>query len=208
MDCSISEKFVDFGCLRRQNIDWKKEAEDFRKQLDTATREKDIQDYIKNNKKWFIPASLFRAYDFGHHEAYLYCEPQLGSEYRADYLLLGKNSLGYHIVLVEFEGVDVAFKNQTSNSETPDVRKGLIQIRDWRAWIDNHRTYFLDSLGISNIDKKIPSWGFRYCLVVGRRNKMDEASNQLRRQLEKDNQIIIPTYDRLADYIACLYNVF
>ena len=41
MDCSISEKFVDFGCLRRQNIDWKKEAEDFRKQLDTATREKD-----------------------------------------------------------------------------------------------------------------------------------------------------------------------
>lgn len=116
--------------------------------------------------------------------------------------------MGYHIVLVEFEGVDVAFKNQTSNSETPDVRKGLIQIRDWRAWIDNHRTYFLDSLGISNIDKKIPSWGFRYCLVVGRRNKMDEASNQLRRQLEKDNQLIIPTYDRLADYIACLYNGF
>lgn len=50
--------------------------------LDNAQKENYIQKYIKDNKKWFIPASIFEDYDFGHHEAYIVPEQALGSEYR------------------------------------------------------------------------------------------------------------------------------
>lgn len=68
-----------------------------------AKNEQEIQQYIKQNRKWFIPGSIFLDYNFGHHDAYLFPEQKLGNEYAVDYMLLGKNSDGYSIVLVEFE---------------------------------------------------------------------------------------------------------
>lgn len=59
-------------------------------------------------------------------------EQPLGAEYRADYMLLGRNLIGYHIVLVEFENVDVDYRLQKSNSETEAMRKGMAQISDWK----------------------------------------------------------------------------
>lgn len=50
-------------------------------------------------------------------------------------MLLGQNSIGHHIVLVEFEDVNVDFRLQTSNMETEAVRKGMAQINDWKRWM-------------------------------------------------------------------------
>lgn len=47
-------------------------------------------------------------------------------------MLLGRNLIGYHIVLVEFENVDVDYRLQKSNSETEAMRKGMAQISDWK----------------------------------------------------------------------------
>lgn len=127
--------------------------------------------------------SILKNYDFGHHFACVVPEYSLGSEYRVDYLLIGKNSIGYQFVLVEFEDVNVEYKNKTSNSETEKVRKGLTQIRDWKRWIDKNKDYFENSEGISEFGRNIPSWGFYYCLVVGRRGKMDDMANKLRGEM-------------------------
>ena len=86
---------------------------------------------------------------------------QLGAEYKADYMLLGRNSIGHHIVLVEFENVNVDFRLQNSNMETEAVRKGMTQINDWKRWMDNNRPYFLQSCGLSDIGRNIPTWGLR-----------------------------------------------
>lgn len=177
--------------------------------LNNSKKENDIQRYIKDNEKWFVPASIFKDYDFGHHEAYIVPEQALGAEYRVDYMLLGRNSIGHQIVLVEFEDVNVDYKIQSSNIESDSVRKGLAQIKDWKRWLDNNRNYFMDSCRLSNINRNIPGWGIHYCLVVGRRERMNDVSNQMRGQSEHDIPgVHIITYDRLVDNVKMLTNGF
>ena len=208
MDCIIPDRFINLGNPRFQKIDYAKEAEMFLKVLNSASKESDVQKYIKDNKKWFIPGSLFVNYDFGHHEAYICPEQPLSEKYRVDYMLLGRNSIGYHIVFVEFENVNVEYRNTSDNSETLYVRKGLTQINDWKRWVDNYRGYFLDSIGLREIAGNIPTWGIHYCLVVSRREKMDSLSNEMRGQKESETGIKIVSYDRLADNTRSLVNGF
>ena len=208
MDYTEPKNFYEFQYGWYCDIDFDYEAEQLLKALDSAQKENDIQRYIKENEKWFIPASIFEDYDFGHHEAYISVEQPLGAEYRADYMLLGRNSIGHHIVLVEFENVNVDFRLQKSNMETEAVRKGMAQINDWKRWMDSNRPYFLQSCGLSDIGRNIPTWGITYCLVVGRRKRMDETSNQMRGQIQYERGVHIITYDRLVDNILKLGNGF
>lgn len=210
MEQNERDKFIKFEShVWCQNIDFHSESDSFLLALEHAKKETDIQNYIKSNEEWFIPASLFEDYDFGHHEAYLIPEQALGAEYRVDYLLLGKNSTGYQVVLVEFEDVNVDFKLKNFNAETESVRKGLAQIRDWKRWMDDNRRYFFDSCSLSFIREGIPSWGIHYCLVVGRRSRMDDISREMRAQLERETPgLHIVSYDRLVDNIKLLTNGF
>lgn len=96
MDFVAPDNFIDLRKLNSKNTDVDNEAQLLLKALDTSSKENDIQRYIKNSEKWFIPGSLMKDYDFGHHEAYLVVEQSLGAEYRADYMLLGSNSIGHH----------------------------------------------------------------------------------------------------------------
>ena len=209
MDYVIPDSFINLGYPRHQNIDFDKEADAFLAVLNSAEKENDVQRYIKNNQKWFIPGSLFRNYDFGHHEAYLLSEPALGAEYRADYMLLGRNSIGYQIVLVEFENVNVDYLLSSSNTESESVRKGLTQIQDWKRWMDDNRTYFINSIGLSNVSGNIPSWGIHYCLVVGRRSRMNDTANKMRGQKSRETPgLNIVSYDRLVDNTRALVNGF
>lgn len=209
MDFTVPDRFVHLGYPRFQKIDFDKEADEFLSVLNNATKESDVQRYIKDNEKWFIPGSLFLNYDFGHHEAHIVPEQALGAEYRADYMLLGKNSIGYQIVLVEFEDVNVNFKLKNRNEGTDAVRKGITQIRDWKRWIDCHRDYFLESCGLSAIADTIPSWAIHYCLVVSRRNRMNKEENEMRGQMQEEMlRVNVVTYDRLVDNIRRLSNGF
>ena len=203
-----SNNIIEFFPGWNKNINFDSEAQAFLDVLNSAKKENDVQRYIKNNQKWFIPASIFKNYDFGHHEAYIIPEQPLGTEYRADYMLVGRNSLGYHIVLVEFEDVNVDYKIKTSNSETEAVRKGFVQIRDWKRWIDENKDYFFRNSVLSDKSRNIPSWGIKYCLVVSRRNRMGDIENQMRRQAEIDQKVKIITYDRLVEDIRKLTNGF
>lgn len=209
MDFVAPIDFIDLSQYRNAKIDFDYEAQQLRIALDASKKENDIQRYIKDNRKWFIPGSLLRDYDFGHHDAYLVPEQPLGAEYRADYMLLGSNSIGYHIILVEFEDVNIEYKLTTENAETLSVRKGLTQIRDWKRWMDNNRDYFLDSCGLSDIRKAIPSWSIHYCLVVSRRTYMNDVANQMRGQMQAEMpRLHIVTYDRLVDNTKKIANGF
>ena len=209
MDHSIPNNFYTFEPNWYRDIDFNQEADAFLHILDQSKKENDIQRYIKNNQKWFIPASIFKEYNFGHHEAYLIPEQPLGEKYRVDYMLLGKNSIGYQIILVEFENANIDYKIKTTNIETDSVRKGLAQLNDWEQWLDDNRDYFLKSCGLTKICDNIPSWGIFYCLVVGRRCRMDDEANRMRGQYQyKIPNCRIMTYDRLVENIRKLWNGF
>lgn len=189
-----------------KSLDLEAEAAAYQVALNRAT-EQSIQTYIKGNKKWFIPASLFKDYNFGHHGAYLFPEQQFGAEYRADYTLLGENSDGYNIVFVEFESINVDFLITTSNTETEYVRKGITQIRDWKRWLDSNRKYFLDSCGFSQRGIDIPTSRIFYALVVSRRARLNDTAKALRSQMAFETpNLKIVSYDRLYDNVLKLSN--
>ena len=192
-----------------KSIDYNAEADAFLRILDAAKKEHDVQKYIKDNQKWFIPGALLRNYDFGHHEAMLIPEFKLGAEYTADYLLIGGNSAGKHLVFVEFEGVNEPICLQDSNGFTESVRKGIIQVNDWKRWIENNKQYMIQNTELANIVKlPLPNWAIHYCLVVGRRKSYTEKANNLRGEEEHNSFIRIVSYDRLVDKMRMLVNGF
>ena len=202
----MSDNFKSFSWEFFHSTDFDMESKSFKNQLDCSIKEHDIQDYIKKNSKWFIPLSILKDYDFGHHDAYVVPEFAMGSEYKADYLLIGKNSLGWNYIFVEFEGVNCRFKQNNKRDVTKEVRNGITQIREWRKWIDCCKDYFEKTIGKEIDDYNIPTWVFHYCLVVGRRKEMDDEANSLRGQIQSESGIQIITYDRLVDNIRLLSN--
>jgi len=76
----------------------------FESLLNSNPSERLILNYINDNGYYNLIASVFLSgYTFGHHDAYLFKEFELTSTYKADYLLVGKNSHGYHFIFIELE---------------------------------------------------------------------------------------------------------
>ncbi|AMJ41394.1 Shedu anti-phage system protein SduA domain-containing protein [Anaerotignum propionicum] len=188
-----------------KDMDFELEASKLQNIIYTAENELKIQQYIKQNKKWFIPGSIFLDYNFGHHDAYLFPEQQLGNEYAADYMLVGKNSDGYSIVLIEFEKANTHYLITSANTESESVRKGLTQIQDWKRWIDSNRDYFLKNIELLQQGIDVPVYRIYYYLVVSRRDFMNLTALDVRSQsmYEKINTKIV-TFDRLVDNIKKL----
>jgi hypothetical protein len=187
------------------------EAE-FKTLLESDISERNILYFINENKYYNLIASLFHAgYTFGHHDAYLFKEFEFPTTYKADYLLIGKNSHGYHFLFVELE-------NPTGSITTKDgafgqiIRKGIKQVRDWDKWIEGN----FHSLGLTfnkykNQRIELPK-EFRtlnktrisYVVIAGRRADFNEETYDEKRNLYRNENIQVLHYDNLID----LFNVF
>ena len=199
-DSLFPNNYLDFVEFRDLCID--NEADEYHKIIYTAKKERDIQRYIKKNKKWFIPGSILYDFNTGNHDAYLFPEQKLGNDYIVDYMLIGKNSDGYKIILTEFENVNTSYCIETNNMESESVRKGLVQINDWQRWMDQNRDYFSNSLGLIQKGIEITTYNTFYCLVVSRRDLMDDRSRNIRNQkMFESHNLRIISYDRLEDNI-------
>lgn len=63
MDLIVPDNFISLKHLHRQNIDFAQEANELHSILDSATKENDVQRYIKGNQKWFTLGSIFKGYN-------------------------------------------------------------------------------------------------------------------------------------------------
>lgn len=180
------------------------EAEKYIVELNKAKKEKDIQDYIRINKKWFIPASILKEYNFGHKENYLFPEMMLGMTYKVDYVICGRNSDGYHLLLIEFESPSSNFLRSDGNRETDSVNSGLGQIKNWKIWMDENRISFLNEHGFTEKGINIPINRINYCLVVGRRTMSSKERDRKNQLIYDTSNLNIINYDRIADYISQL----
>lgn len=191
--------------MEYKKLDFDQEADKYHEKVYGAKNEREIQQYIKLNHKWFIPGSIFLDYNFGHHDAYLFPEQKLGNKYAADYMLLGKSSDGYSIILVEFEKANVPYCHVNDNMESDSVRKGITQIKDWQRWMGKNLEYFLRDIGLLQKGIDIPIYRIFYYLVVSRRDLMNERALDIRSQTMFDmNNVKIVTFDRLEDNVRKL----
>ena len=182
--------------------------ESFDKLLNSgALSERNILNFINKEGAYFIVASLLKEYfNFGHHDAYIFPEFQLGNSHVVDYLLVGKSSDGWQFVLVELESVvgNITLANGDLGSS---FRKGLTQLADWKSWIEARYSSFSETFNkLRQADKQLPpeftqldTSRFHYVVIAGRRTDFKEKTYQIRRKCQKESSELILHYDNLSD---------
>ncbi|MFC6040128.1 Shedu anti-phage system protein SduA domain-containing protein [Paenisporosarcina macmurdoensis] len=171
---------------------------------DTST-ERTILNYINDNKAYFIIGSILNYFPFGHHDAYVFPEFQVGNSFKVDYLIIGKNSDGYHFVCVELEHPN---KNITikDGSLGDAFRKGLSQTEDWENWLEKYHGSLRETLEKHlNPSKQLPSEFFtndktrwHYVVVAGKRSDFQEKTRKLKRNLLPSRKLLLH-YENLID---------
>lgn len=171
------------------------------------TIESDITKFIKDNKAYFIIASILKSnYNFGHHNAFIIPEFMLGNSYKVDYLLIGKNSGGYEFVFVELENPygKITLKDG-SIGET--FRKGIKQINDWDEWLEANyisiketfQKYKHPNEQLPNEFISLDKTRIHYVVIAGRRNDFNERTYKEKRRYAEKHKILLLHYDNLCD---------
>lgn len=169
-----------------------KKVNDYRKFLNGAKRESDLQQYLEEHPELLIQ------YLRGGHGRWVVPKKRLGSEFIPDFMLAEKSSLGTEWYAVELESPSSCFFNKNGDP-SKTLNHAIRQIIDWRMWLKNNLDYASrkkteNGLGLTDIDGTV-----RGLILMGRRSILDAHSIQRRRQLGKELDIEIHTYDWLAD---------
>ena len=207
----FQNNFLDIGDLQEKEK-LREVCEEYQRYLSNCSlSELDIKHFIQDNHYYFIPASVFTLFNFGHHDAFLFKEFPLGTRYVADYLLIGKSSDGYSFVFVEFEH---PYRNITlQDGELGEAfRKGINQVKDWKRFLESQFNAVSDELKKnSNTNINLPdemytydSSRMNYVVVAGKRSDFNENTYRIRREYIRDNNIFLLHYDNLFDYSLIL----
>ncbi len=154
----------------------------------------------------YLPSDPFPK--IGHHNGvYLFPEFPLGSDYKADYLLVGKGSGGFEFVFIELEAPNGRITNKGGNLGNA-FSKGLSQIDDWARWLDSNfsslESYFLSH---AKVGDALPSEFHRYdsnrmhfVVIAGLRKDFNEKTYSLRLDRDRRNRTLLLHYENLLDY--------
>ena len=189
----------------KNNDELEKQCDGFEKLLGNVNiTELDVKRYIQKNKYFHIPASTFKRFNFGHHEAVLFKEFQLGTSYKADYLLAGRASGGWQFIWIEYEN---PYGNVTLGDGNPGevIRKGLNQIDDWKQFIESNYSTVAAEFE-KHTDKALPreftrydSTRMHYVVVAGRRTNYTETTRSHQRRFLLERNITLIHYDNLLE---------
>jgi hypothetical protein len=188
--------WLDIDQLRKYLVFWDDISEEqlgaFSEKLTTATKESDLQYFFEDN-----PIMLIQ-YLGGGQGRWVIPQKALGSEYVTDFLIADKDSLGFHWQAVELEHpFKKAYKK--NGDPTHEMTHAIQQIRNWRSWLQDNLNYAQrnikeNGLGLTEITPDLPG-----LIIIGRRNEESQMHRIKRRNLGKDSNIKIHTYDWLYD---------
>lgn len=176
---------------------------------DEQCSERKILNFIRDKEYYHILGALIwgLSINIGNHGAYLFPEFQLGTSYKADYLLIGKNSGGYEFILVELENPygKITLRDGELGAE---FREGISQLEDWKRWLpanfasytEKLRKYKNPSLNLSDEFYTLDLSRFHYVVVAGRRSDFSEKTYILKREYKKEKDIDVLHYDNLIDF--------
>lgn len=192
----------------RDETGLKSKLDQFRRLIDSDdTSERGILNFNNQNHAYFIIGSILKKYfDFGHHDAFLFKEFQLGNSYRTDYLLVGRNSHGWHFVFIELEAPvgKITLKNGELGLA---FRKGLEQVANWDIWLQAQYNSLKETFDkYRRADICLPDEFFtldtsriHYVVVAGRRTDFKANTYRIRRNEKMGNSKLILHYDNLVD---------
>ncbi|MCR4029496.1 MULTISPECIES: Shedu anti-phage system protein SduA domain-containing protein [Flavobacterium] len=180
---------------------------EFKILLDTNPSERQILNFINQNKYYNLIASIFHSgLCFGHHGAYLFKEFELPSTFKSDYLLVGKNSHGYHFAFVELENPSGSITTKDGGFGTT-IRKGIKQIEDWDKWLEGNFNslslifdkYKSDLIELPKEFRSLNKTRLNYVIVSGRREDFNDNTYEEKRRLLRNQNINLLHYDNLLD---------
>lgn len=172
--------------------------------------EADVLKFIKESGAYPIIASILKAhYSFGHHDAFIIPEFELGNSYRVDYLLVGRSSGGYEFTFVELEHPtkDITTKDGELGSA---FRKGIKQVRDWKQYLESSYPSLRETFEkYRHPDKQLPdeftlydSSRMHFVVIAGRRTNFKSGTYRIGR--ERAHEVKLLHYDNLYDYAVDL----
>jgi hypothetical protein len=195
--------------LLKNKVELKKLCNDFLELLnDKNTGEKEILNYINVRKAYHLIGSIQKKnFNFGHQGTYIFPELELGTSHRADFIIIGLNSDGFHFVFVEFESPYGKIKIDDGD-EGEVIRKGLNQVEDWDRWLDGNFSSISEVLEkYKHPQKDLPrefykydKTRFKYVVVAGRREDFTPKLRWKRRKLSDEKKIFLMHYDNLINY--------
>lgn len=173
---------------------------------DPQTSERDILKFVAEHSAYCLVASVSQNFSFGHHDMYLFKEFPLSTNFVCDYLVVGKNSHGYHLIFVEIEKPfgEITTKNGEFGTT---IRKGIKQVDDWDEWLDANfhslRSTFEKYLKpgqtlpreLSVLDKS----RINYVVIAGRRNDFNDRTYIQKRKLARQKNIHLLHFDNLIE---------
>lgn len=171
--------------------------------------ERMILNFIRDEKFYHIIGSIIwgLSINIGNHGAYLFPEFQLGSSFKADYLLIGKSSGGFEFIFVELESPygNITLKDGQLGAE---FRDGISQLEEWKRWLpsnysafgENLRKYKNPMLDLPEEFYVLDMSRFHYVVIAGRRTDFKDLTYTIKREKKKENDINIIHYDNLFDY--------
>lgn len=122
-----------------------------------------------------------------------------------DYLLVGDASDGHQFLLIELEN-PYGRVTLGDGSFGEVIRKGISQINDWKEWIEANYSSFIEAFQ-KETNRELPREFYKldtsrihYSVVAGRRNDYAEKTYNLRRRLNKDQNINLLHFDNLYDF--------
>jgi hypothetical protein len=195
--------------LRSESESLKKKLQDFNILLDnTQTTERQILNFIKNEKAYFLIGAILKSnYRFGHHSLFIFPEFKLPPNFQVDYLIIGKNSDGHHFVFVELEN---PYRQITisDGSYGETIRKGIKQIDDWEMWLEENfshlRLVFEQALRkTEKLPKEFTVFDktrMHYVIVAGRRTDFNDKTYRLQRSNLEQRKLQVFHYDNLVDF--------
>jgi hypothetical protein len=185
----------------------KRIRDDFEKLVSKkSTTERQILNFIKKREAYFIIGSILEHYFFGHHATYLFREFEIPPNYKADFLIIGKSSMGHEFIFVELEN---PYLNITTGDGSfgKTIRKGYKQVEDWDKLLESNfsslRLVFDKYKGGPKVELPREFIDYdktrvHYVIVAGRRKDFNERTYRNRRK-GKGNNVLVLHYDNLID---------
>jgi len=159
--------------------------------LEDATKESELQDFIKQNSFIVSPFGL---------EENVYPKYQLGKELETDFVIENKPPMPFSHTFVEIEPASELLFLSTKGRELEFMQRAnhaISQLMDWRIWVRDNIAY---------VRRDFPSMDqCDYLLVMGRSTMLSEKQKRKLAELNTEhNWRTILTYDDLADKLKVL----
>jgi hypothetical protein len=181
---------------------------------DSNSNERSILNFINVNRHFFVIGAILKKYfNFGHHATCLFREFPLGTSYKVDYLLIGRNSDGWHFVFVELEAPTGSITLANGDLGLA-FRKGESQLQDWDYWLEEHRSSLQEFF--SKRKKEGDQLPEEFCqiersrvyfvVIAGRRDDFSSKTYRMQRVKSQESRTRLIHYDNLLDALEDLYN--